>query len=307
LARFTVSDDATGYLKIVNTTTGDNLFNPGIETLQSATGASRFDLVKITTDTGTTPAMILDARTAAGAAVATRPLFDFRTFGTSKMLIETGGVTLANTMFFAADIVRARDSGGLSLEDDGGNVGVFVEDGGQVGIGGITSPTSVLSIKAGTSSDFANVGGVLSVDPTVGGNVGTGEDVLSSFSVPANTLAVNGQSIWFEACGATAANGNTKTLRVRFGTSGTGLILTHTTSANNQKWVIRGRVVRTGAATQKGYATSIISNVGSAAGVETGLDQTLSGAITFEITGEATSNNDLTLDTLVVGYDDNNS
>lgn len=45
-----------------------------------------------------------------------------------------------------ADGVSARDGAGLRLEDDAGNLGVFVEDGGQVGIG-TTSPGYPLDIK----------------------------------------------------------------------------------------------------------------------------------------------------------------
>jgi hypothetical protein len=47
-----------------------------------------------------------------------------------------------------ANEIRARDGDGLKLYDDGGN-GIFVEDGGNVGIG-TTSPSSALSVKGGT-------------------------------------------------------------------------------------------------------------------------------------------------------------
>jgi hypothetical protein len=46
-----------------------------------------------------------------------------------------------------ADEIRARDGDGLKLYDDGGN-GIFVEDGGQVGIG-TTSPESLLHLQGG--------------------------------------------------------------------------------------------------------------------------------------------------------------
>ncbi len=91
IARFTVSDDATAYLKIINSTSGDAAFVPVIETLAASTSAARVDLAKITTDTGTTPGFIIDVRTAAGAAVTTRPIVDYRTFGSSRMLIMGSG------------------------------------------------------------------------------------------------------------------------------------------------------------------------------------------------------------------------
>jgi hypothetical protein len=49
-----------------------------------------------------------------------------------------------------ADGVRARDGAGLRLEDDAGNLGVFVEDGGQVGIG-TAAPSRKLHVSGQTS------------------------------------------------------------------------------------------------------------------------------------------------------------
>lgn len=177
----------------------------------------------------------------------------------------------------------------------------------QVGVGGVTVPTGWLSIKAGTSTDHANAGGVVYVSTAQVGNVGAGEDVLASFSVPANTLAVNGQSLWFEAFGTMINSASGKVVRARFGTSGTGLIFTSGSYANNaMQWHIRGRVVRTGAATQKG-SVMWTSNLDGDCDVATGLNQTLSGAVTIEVTGEATTTNDILIESFVVGFDDQNS
>lgn len=46
----------------------------------------------------------------------------------------SANLIMADTMRIETDEVRARDAGGLKLYDDAGN-GIFVEDGGQVGIG----------------------------------------------------------------------------------------------------------------------------------------------------------------------------
>lgn len=222
------------------------------------------------------------------------------------MRLEAGGLTFANAKLISIDNVAALDSSGLSLKDDGGNLAVQIIDGGVVAVGGLTSAgASVLGVKAGTSTNDAAVGGVLYVTTTQTGNVGAGEDDLASYSVPANTLAVNGQSVWFEAWGSFAANSNNKQVRARFGTSGTNLVFDSTSVASNGGgWVLRGRIFRTGAATQKSHGSWSRSSVMVA---ENGLNQTLSGAVTLKITGEATSNNDIVLEGFIVGYDDANT
>lgn len=180
-----------------------------------------------------------------------------------------------------------------------------------IATGGLASVgASQLGIKAGTSTNDAAVGGVLSEGHSATGNVGTGEDDLLTYGVPANTLSANGMSLWFEASGTSAANANAKTLRVRFGTSGTSLIaqFTVTGGGSGSNWVVRGRIIRTGAATQKGYASIVGSNITNTSDLATGLDQTLtSGTVSLRITGEATSNNDIVCQSLIVGYDDQNT
>lgn len=187
---------------------------------------------------------------------------------------------------------------------------------GEVGIG-VTAPTptGVLSIQAGTSSDHANVGGTVYVTTAQVGNVGTGEDVLASVSLPASTLAQDGQYIDIEASGTTVSSANTKQVRLRFGTTGTNLIVdTGTFAVGNYEWVIRARVIRTGAATQKAYGTWLASDIPGSLNallvfLETGLNQTLSGAITVEVTGQcgAAVNNEIVCESFVVTYGDNNT
>jgi hypothetical protein len=46
-----------------------------------------------------------------------------------------------------AEALRARDGEGLRLEDDAGILGIFLEDGGQVGVGGVTSPNAALHVQ----------------------------------------------------------------------------------------------------------------------------------------------------------------
>ena len=56
---------------------------------------------------------------------------------------------IADGKYIFSDKLRARDSAGLSLEDDGGN-GIFIEDGGNIGIN-TTSPSDKLDINGNLS------------------------------------------------------------------------------------------------------------------------------------------------------------
>lgn len=55
-----------------------------------------------------------------------------------------------------ADAIRARDAAGLSLQDDGGNLGVFVADGGNVGIG-TTEPGKALDVTGDINVSTGNL------------------------------------------------------------------------------------------------------------------------------------------------------
>ena len=59
----------------------------------------------------------------------------------------SAGLLIPNTAILTAETIQAVDADGLSLKDDGGNLGVFIKDGGQVGIG-INTPTSAIDIVA---------------------------------------------------------------------------------------------------------------------------------------------------------------
>jgi len=64
----------------------------------------------------------------------------------NRYLRLDASTTQNDGLFVATDEVRARDSGGLALYDDGGAVGLLIEDGGQVGIG-IASPSADLNVR----------------------------------------------------------------------------------------------------------------------------------------------------------------
>ncbi len=142
-------------------------------------------------------------------------------------------------------------------------------------------------------------GGVITTDV---GNVGSGEDNLMTFTLAASALAVNGDRLEIEAAFTTAANGNNKTVKFYFGSQA------YTTGAlalNAAKLVVRATVIRTGAATQK----VIVTVAGSDILVTTALlatfadlTETLSNATTIKFTGEATSDNDIVQEAMVIKF-----
>ena len=138
----------------------------------------------------------------------------------------------------------------------------------------------------------------LNTDTTQTGNVGTGEDDLISYNLTANILE-GGQFVRITAWGTTANNSNTKTLKLYFGS----LILTHSlpTSASG-RWRVEALITPTQEDSQK-YVSQLITE--SSQDVEVGsLTEDDSTEITIKCTGEATANNDIVQEGLVVelGY-----
>lgn len=148
-----------------------------------------------------------------------------------------------------------------------------------------------------------NLGGRLSTNVSDVGNVGAGEDDLMTYALPAGALASDGQVVRVIFWGTMAANGNVKRLRAYFGA--TSIEMTVAGHApNDAKWSGSFYIVRTGAATQilfgdmrerDAAATSFNFVPAEATPAET-----LSGAVTIKMTGEATSNNDIVQKGMIV-------
>ena len=64
----------------------------------------------------------------------------------SRYLRKDVNTTQNDGLYIATDQIRARDSGGLALYDDSGTAGIFVKDGGNVGIG-TTGPGAKLDVN----------------------------------------------------------------------------------------------------------------------------------------------------------------
>lgn len=163
--------------------------------------------------------------------------------------------------------------------------------------------TSGVNVKGGNGADVAGVGGTLSTDTTQTGNSGTGEDTLQTATVAAATLNANGDTYAFVVAGTIANSINAKRIRVKFG----GTTIFDTGAAGIPisaaiDWSIEGEIIRTGAATQKCVARMTTNNATLASYCDySTAAETLSGAVTFLITGEAVDNNDIVKE-LYKGY-----
>lgn len=157
---------------------------------------------------------------------------------------------------------------------------------------GVASFAVGAAVKAGTSSSAAKVGGTLVANVTAVGNVGSGEDDLISYTVPASTLDTNGHSVRFTTPVAFAANGNNKTVKVYW--NGSSVYSTTAVAANATAIEVVTIITRTGAATQN-VTVRIVSGDSLIADhtVFTTGAGTLSGGVIFKLTGEATSNDDI--------------
>ena len=149
------------------------------------------------------------------------------------------------------------------------------------------------SVIAGTSTSYAGMGGVLHKDQTDVGNVGTGDDDLVSYTIPANTLSADGQSISAHYQGIFVNSTSTKRLRVYL--DGTAIFDSgDLTISASSAWVMNvhcqrssstvarcGVALNTSGASLGSYATStdvtvanwtasrILKNTGETAGVGT--------------------------------------
>lgn len=201
------------------------------------------------------------------------------------------------------DAQSATASGQLSIQNiifgTGNTATGTTISSGSIGIG-VTSPTrkfevaGSVAIQAGSSTgQIARVGGVIQTDTTTTGNVGAGEDTLQTYSVPASTLATDKDTIFGTYSGTFGASLNNKRLRLKFGATtifdSGALAITAATD-----WVLEFEIIRTGATTQKcNTRLNTSSGTLSAYADYSTAAETLSGAVTLLLTGEATADNDI--------------
>ncbi|WP_406845504.1 hypothetical protein [Flavobacterium soyae] len=93
LLKLSVSDAAQDYIRIANGTSANNQFVPSLQGYRTSDNRASLYLTAITEpniDSGTDPLMTFDSRTTA-AAIITRPLFAWDSYGNRKMILTANG------------------------------------------------------------------------------------------------------------------------------------------------------------------------------------------------------------------------
>ncbi len=180
------------------------------------------------------------------------------------------------------------------------SVRVTIDQDGLMGIG--VTPTSILSMKMGTGTGVAEVSGKANVQTTdVGTDADTAEKDLITYTLPANSLSTDGKLVRITAWGSFAENGNTKTIRLKFGSAIIRAI--GPAGLNGLDWRIDGLVIRTGAATQETMATEFLDVNAQDTTISTSAED-LSGAVVIKITGQngTATTNDIVAKGMLVEY-----
>ncbi len=167
----------------------------------------------------------------------------------------------------------------------------------------LNNPTGT---KAGTATSArAGFGGVLFSGHGSVGNVGSGEDTLATLTVAANVLSADGASLEGRLSGVYASNGNNKTVRVKW--NGTTFLTLGPAAVNNGLYEIRFVVTRISSTNARvsGFVitTNAAGSVVAAFTTHATIATTWSGSVDLVVTGEATADNDVTLQDYKVWWD----
>lgn len=112
----------------------------------------------------------------------------------------------------------------------------------------------------------------------------TTEEVLATYTLPAATIAADGKGIRVIASGTTAANANTKTIRLKLGgtTYATNAV---TTAPNASAWEAEFTILRSGAATAVAVGKAVFT--ATSEGIQRGTGTpTWANANAIEVTGQ---------------------
>lgn len=145
----------------------------------------------------------------------------------------------------------------------------------------------------GSSSAYKFSHRLLTKNITAVGNVGSGEDDLQTYTLPANYLYANRQHIESRWRGQVANNGNAKTLKVYFGSTeltGGGVAMPTDSAAG---WLVDLEVHRLTSSTARAFVRVTGDGLTTVTKRVALTSQDFTATNVVKVTGEATSNNDI--------------
>lgn len=190
---------------------------------------------------------------------------------------------------FLAGLAAVVCAGGIAL---GSNLTLF---------SGPQDPSQLLAqINTLIQNINFGVSGRLNASVTSAGTTTTVEQTLMTYSLPANRLANDGDSVEVVCWGTTAANTNAKSAKLYFGTSSISTTAGPTASPNALKWQLSLTVMRSGAATQVVMGNGVVDTSPVRVYTNSGTDA-LTSAVVIKCTGTtATAVQDLTAQGMLV-------
>jgi hypothetical protein len=227
------------------------------------------------------------------------------TSGTASGLTLSGTTVNSGTISSTGQIkIQDGSAADPSIEfisdDDGSGTGFYRSAANEisVAINGVQrrkSTTTGEFVKQGTSTVFTGLGGTAtSIYTAVNNAAAAGDQDLMTYTLPANSLANDGDRVVITAWGVTAGNVNTKDIKVHFGSDVT--YQTGATIFNSVVWKITTVIIRSGATSQVACTLwsaggTLLTDVSSNT-----LSQTCSGAIIIKLTGAsgASAGSDIT-------------
>jgi hypothetical protein len=213
--------------------------------------------------------------------------------GAHNFYADAGSATLQFQILRTASATR-----NITVTGSNGDVPLFnASAGDRVGVG------------VGSGTGIANLGGLLHINNTSVGNVGAGEDDLMSYSLPANSFSQNQKGVRVTAWGRTANNANAKSIRLYYGAAGQESVMTISIAGAwfYEMLVFRtsdGNVVINWEIREVVNAAGVITTATSKGGARLNfaLAQSTSAATTIKCTGQATSNDDIIQDGMLIEY-----
>jgi hypothetical protein len=142
------------------------------------------------------------------------------------------------------------------------------------------------TVAPGTGTATARVGGVIHVNTTAQATTGTSEEVLATYVLPGGTLSAHHKGIRITAYYLSAANANTKFVKLKFGST---YLVSSSHVASSTVIVVTAFVIRTGAATQVAWTSAVAFTAGTSTAIGTNSvtapTEILSGDVTIDFRG----------------------